>query len=224
MIHYGFETGEYIDIPDIESEQGIQTQNVKAYIEIGHCLNNQQKQTKKSETNVLENNRDVIKNNGPCIDELEKQKATNINIINPFTELQKLKIKLENKYDDNDKWPTQKKRKLLIESELNLYSTGCSWDSLNWSCAYDSIIMGLYSLYNNTNISCQQEWSTQSTLTHFLSERFNYIQANSSRNLKDNQFNILHNDFRNKLTSINPVKFPRFGTALVAIDEIISVL
>jgi len=34
LIQYGFENGEYIDIPDIEKEQGITTQNVKANIEI----------------------------------------------------------------------------------------------------------------------------------------------------------------------------------------------
>jgi len=84
--------------------------------------------------------------------------------------------------------------------------------------------MGLYSLYNNATDSCRLEWSIQSALTHFLAENFDSIQANSTKTLKNNQFNDSCNTFRNKLTYIDPIKFPRFGTCLVAIDEIISVL
>jgi len=83
-----------------------------------------------------------------------------------------------------------KKRASLITSK-SVYSpdsTGCSWDSLNWSCAYDSIIMGLYSLYNDATISCQLEWSIQSTLTHFLAENFDSINANLNKTVKNNQF------------------------------------
>ena len=120
----------------------------------------------------------------------------------------------------------KKKRASFITSKSvqNPYSTGCSWDSLNWSCAYESIIMGLYSFFNNVTTSCQLEWSIQSTLTHFLAKKFDSINANLTEPHKNNHFNYLCNDFRNKLNYIDAVKFPRFGTYLVAIDEIISVL
>jgi len=32
IIHYGFETGKYINVPDIENEQGIKSYNFKAHI------------------------------------------------------------------------------------------------------------------------------------------------------------------------------------------------
>ena len=31
LIHYGFESGKYIDIPDVENEQGTTTQSVKPH-------------------------------------------------------------------------------------------------------------------------------------------------------------------------------------------------
>ena len=68
MIHYGFETGECINIPDIENEHGIKTQNVKAHIEITHCLNDQHKQTNKHETITLDNDRSFIEQDGPSSD------------------------------------------------------------------------------------------------------------------------------------------------------------
>jgi len=43
LIRYGFETGKYINVPDIENKQGIKSYNVKAHIEIAHSLNDQQK-------------------------------------------------------------------------------------------------------------------------------------------------------------------------------------
>ena len=68
--------------------------------------------------------------------------------------------------------------------------------------------MGLYSLYNNATINCQLEWSIQSPLTHFLAEEFESIRDDSNQNFTNNHFNNLCYTFRNKLTFINPTKFP----------------
>ena len=73
-----FETGECINLPDIENEQGIKTQNIKAHIEITHRPNDQQKQTDKNETITLDNDRDLIEKDGPYSDESVKQKNINV--------------------------------------------------------------------------------------------------------------------------------------------------
>jgi len=91
LIRYGFETGECINIPDIENEQGIKTQNIKAHIEITHRLNDQQKQTDKNETITLDNDCDLIEKDGPYSDESVKQK--NINVLESHNEFKKRKRK-----------------------------------------------------------------------------------------------------------------------------------
>jgi len=71
---------------------------------------------------------------------------------------------------------------------------GCSLDDSNWSCAYDSIIMGLYSLYHNLSTHDQTDWSMQSTSTHFLAEGFTSIKHGQLKtNIK--LFNNLCDDF-----------------------------
>ena len=103
------------------------------------------------------------------------------------------------------------------------YIKGCSWHSSNWSCAYDSVIMGVYSLYNNLCTNSWIIWTLQSSLTHFLAEGFNRLKSNQSTSDKS-EFNNLHDSFRDKLSSTDSNKFPRFDPCSVANDVIISAL
>ena len=83
--------------------------------------------------------------------------------------------------------------------------------------------MGLYSLYHNLSNAHKMEWSIQSSLTNFLAEGFNYLESKQIK-IDQQMFNVLCDNFHDKLASIDSVKFPRFGPCLVALDKIISVL
>ena len=85
-------------------------------------------------------------------------------------------------------------KKLHPMKHLLQISTGCSWDNKNWSCAYDSVLMCLYALYESTSTNYHMEWSIQSTLTSFLTQEFNKLITQKPNDNKP--FNELHDKFR----------------------------
>lgn len=54
-----------------------------------------------------------------------------------------LKIKPQQEINEtwNDEYPHKKMKNSYNETSLSKVSIGCSWDTENWSCAYDSVIM-----------------------------------------------------------------------------------
>ena len=127
LINYGFEEGDYVDIPDIESEQGIKIKKLNPNNEILPHLN-EQKDGKKNQDNHTQNkNEDSVRKTCLKSHELEPPKLETINF---RKQENKRKLK-EDRNSDDDDLPFKKSWLSFHNLLEKLYIKGCCWDSSN---------------------------------------------------------------------------------------------
>jgi hypothetical protein len=100
---------------------------------------------------------------------------------------------------------------------------GCSWSSVDWSCAYDTIFMVLFHIYVAAPVGWKECWKFQVTIGS-LAEGFDDLSLNVSNLSSQVLFNHHRDRFSDLLHAADSVQFPRFGMvgcSVIAILECI---
>jgi len=99
--------------------------------------------------------------------------------------------------------------------------TGSRWDSVNWSCAYDSVLLA--------SVACfwegSPEWCTMFSQTgacaaQIATDISNMLQLSQLHNA--NTVETIRNRFRDYLYSLYPNQFPRWGPEVVAVRDVFT--
>ncbi|KAI0355689.1 hypothetical protein OH77DRAFT_1454191 [Trametes cingulata] len=95
---------------------------------------------------------------------------------------------------------------------------GLPWDSVNWSCAYDSVLTVLWNLFSDSPPEWSQNLAPGNELMAFVRSAFTTITAPAV------QLVTFREQFRDLLHALAPVRFPRFGQEMTAVADILSML
>jgi len=110
----------------------------------------------------------------------------------------------------------------LCPEPTTLFSSGCRWDSLNWSCAYDSVFMSLYSIFACHTSPFHHNFSISSPIAKKLEVSFMNILNSSSKNCTI--FDHHRNNLRDELHTQNPNQFRRFGQHGTSASDILEII
>ena len=104
---------------------------------------------------------------------------------------------------------------------------GCVWDRDNWSCSYDTVFMSFWFIYRKSSPGWRDKWRQQAPKWNgFFGEAFNslllMVQTKPSREALSRKFTSFRETFRNNLSHINPVYFPRRGQVLTSVCRIFN--
>lgn len=100
------------------------------------------------------------------------------------------------------------------------FKAGCTWSDVNYSCAYDTAFMALYSIFIDTDDTWQIEWAQQGSYCTMLSSWYKQLAGNSTPRL----FNMYRDALRDVLASREPLQFVRYGHALISISSVLQTL
>lgn len=105
-------------------------------------------------------------------------------------------------------------------SQENFGLIGCQWSSANWSCAYDSLFMILYSSFTQLSLEFQTEFSIVSDISNGLAHSFQLLSSepNQSAGMFDNE----RDKFRDILFAKSPSSFQRYGPNLASVTDILD--
>lgn len=99
---------------------------------------------------------------------------------------------------------------------------GCSWSSSDWSCAYDSLFMILYSSFVHLTQDFQNEFASISEVSHKLAPRFLFLHSQIS--VTPAMFDQERDNLRDDLSLMRSTMFPRRGHALASVTDILEEL
>lgn len=108
------------------------------------------------------------------------------------------------------------------QSSTSLSRTGCSWDSRDYSCAYDATFMAFYSIYVSASPLWRATFRLSSNSAEILGTAFEHLIT--AVHPSTEMFNNHRNTWRDWLSSHNAVLFRRRGRVLCSVDAILSVL
>ncbi|PPQ81451.1 hypothetical protein CVT26_007746 [Gymnopilus dilepis] len=120
--------------------------------------------------------------------------------------------KVKSKQSKNPRLPTKRARRDPPTQPLSLM--GPTWDSQDFSCAYDSVLFILANLYNECRATERKDWKTVSPLVNNI---IDCLEGNS------NEPNVTRNMLRNTLHTMDPESFPK-GQRGVDIEHLISAI
>jgi len=110
----------------------------------------------------------------------------------------------------NSETPFSNPKKQYQFDSLNpFFSAGCQWSPQNWSCAYDSIFMSLFSLYLSLDHKERNLLRNQLNQSDSLGESLNNLLDISLRTAQN--FNQSRDKLRDYLSSKDPYNFIRYG-------------
>ena len=96
-----------------------------------------------------------------------------------------------------------------------IYSFGCRWDPIDYSCSYDCAFMTFTWMYFHAAEHWRTTWAGELPITKSLSRRFKTILRTLGGSPSDYQvstlFSCSRNTFRDALSEEDPVKFKRRG-------------
>ncbi|KAK0218999.1 hypothetical protein IW262DRAFT_1462620 [Armillaria fumosa] len=127
------------------------------------------------------------------------------------------KAKKRTREDNNDCSSSKRQRKGGAMHEYALY--GCKWDSRNWSCAYDSLLMPLFYLYWSQNITWRDTWLASTEVTRLVGVVFRSIGVNGGQARSD-LLNAAWDWVHDFLSVQNPQTFPWFGESMAGIADL----
>jgi hypothetical protein len=99
-------------------------------------------------------------------------------------------------------------------------SSGCTWSSDNWSCAYDCTVMSLFYAYISFKTPAKIKWYHQTPLAADLSLSFQNLISSHEHLMSSIYFNIVRDRLRDQLSNSEPVHFPRHGSVGAAVELI----
>ena len=113
-----------------------------------------------------------------------------------------------------------------IGSNRPLSEAGCVWSANDYSCAYDAVFMVSFSTYRSSSLLWQECWKAESAINKFLVEQFNRIFEGFASDLDffalSARFSECRDNFRDWMFAVDRVKFPRRGTRLASVSNILQ--
>ncbi|KAI0367200.1 hypothetical protein BV20DRAFT_1000944 [Pilatotrama ljubarskyi] len=116
---------------------------------------------------------------------------------------------------DADRLPQVAK---LVPAVTCTLLVGLPWDSVNWSCAYDSALTILWNLFHDNSSDWFLTLAPGNEIMTFVRSTFATFSA------PDVQLVAFREQFRDILYAAAPVRFPRYGQAVTAVADVLSVL
>ena len=106
---------------------------------------------------------------------------------------------------------TQSSISTLINEASSRFSfqSGCQWSSVNYSCAYDSAYMSLYSIYKLQSPDLQKRIREELNKYGMLGDSLEFISQPGLQTSE--RFNSFRDQFRDYLSGTEPRDFPRYG-------------
>jgi hypothetical protein len=104
-----------------------------------------------------------------------------------------------------------------------LFDSGCIWNSVDYSCAYDSLVMVLFSAYQQATPVWKSQWEALNEWTTLLGSNFRYI-LNAGYQERTVLFNEVRDLFRTKLNAMSSTQFPMYGPALVSVGAVTDII
>jgi len=101
-----------------------------------------------------------------------------------------------------------------------LFTSGCQWSSLNYSCAYDSVFMCLFSIYLHFNTIQKANMRTTVNTFNQLGDSFHILSQAPMPSTND--FNTFRDLFRDYLSAYDPEEFQRYGPHGASVDLILE--
>ena len=101
-----------------------------------------------------------------------------------------------------------------LESQISpneAFTGGCVWSSLDWSCAYDCVVMSTFYAYLSFNDTVRAKWRAQTNLTNIIAPFFDNLTASSNNIIRPHHFNIVRDQLRDYLSETDQIHFPRNG-------------
>ena len=105
---------------------------------------------------------------------------------------------------------------------------GCVWDARNWSCAYDTVFMSFWSIYQKSSPGWRDKWRQQAPEWNgFFREAFDALltmahNKRTSRTALSREFTSFRETFRDKLSQANPEYFRRHGAVMASVCRILN--
>ena len=90
-------------------------------------------------------------------------------------------------------------------------TSGCKWSSIDWSCAYDCVVMSFFYAYLSFNDTVRARWREQTNLTNIIAPFLEHLTTSSNNIMCSNNFNIVRDRLRDYLSEIEQLRFPRYG-------------
>lgn len=103
-------------------------------------------------------------------------------------------------------------------------TAGCTWSSTNWSCAYDSVFMLLFSVYRSFDEIWKRAWHTLSPFHNMLGDMFDVLMYSPDNMMSSQLFDFSRDNLRNFLHQRNADRFPRTGQVGTAASNIFEEL
>jgi hypothetical protein len=116
------------------------------------------------------------------------------------------------------------------EIALPPFRAGCAWTTRNWSCAYDTVFMVFFTVYQHSSLLWRGEWRQKSPgWTMQLADDFNVLlTASTSPDISPGQLSELFSSFRDRfrrqLANHDPQRFPCSGQVATSICAILELL
>jgi hypothetical protein len=110
------------------------------------------------------------------------------------------------------------------------FRAGCAWTTRNWSCAYDTVFMVFFTIYQQSSFLWRGEWCQKSPgWTTLLADHFNLLLTTSnSSDVSPGQlsklFSSFRDQFRRQLANHDPQRFPCSGQVATSICAILELL
>ena len=122
-------------------------------------------------------------------------------------------------------WPTPG----TVDQQPQPYTAGCVWTEENWSCSYDAVFMGFWSLYKQSSTSWRDDWIRHAPDWNGpLSNNFDHLilLANAPVSAQDHTEWFCHyrDRFRDQLSHADPGTFPRRGRLPASASRILEVM
>ena len=142
------------------------------------------------------------------------------NLINSTNKVKEEKLKTQKDSTLNNNINLENKTKKnnissLISTDLTDQSPlGLIWDSIDYSCAYDSLFTILYHIWNEGESIHKSYFENGTHYLQFLHSNFHLLHSNQCT------FENLRNNLRIILNSNNPLQYP-FGKSYTNIDKLI---
>ena len=217
-IRYNFKSGDLIPIPDPESERSANSSNVKvAFQTSAHKTPLKKKADQELPGHIAKKPKlqatppSTAKHKSEILFSSEYAKKPKSQNTTNESQSDIMHISTNKHKEDlqDIPWMSKKGQHAHCSKYHNCpYFSGCSWNSTDWSCAYDSAFMTLFNSYHVSNELWRNAWSHCSQTTLMLAKSFDVLLSSEGKNLL---LNIFRDKLRDHLSALSPVQFPRHG-------------
>ncbi|KAG1800615.1 hypothetical protein EV424DRAFT_1352073, partial [Suillus variegatus] len=103
-------------------------------------------------------------------------------------------------------------------------TAGCRWSPSDWSCAYDSAFMVLLYIFQSAGDQWRQRWRSSTALASGLATSYDMLMSSDMLMRSAVVFDDLRDRFRDALSALDSVAFPRHGQNGASASHILHLL